>query len=151
VIPAEREGSNPQSIRPTACTPNLCRMNKKPKRPAPPAPSKSFFRSKEEQHKIIQERKQEEAALIEHLEDILDKMDQREARARARAEAQAKAQNLSPEETKALIKQAVEAPFQRDNTRNVPTWLRHRKVDPVHNAEEFRSELGRLLGIGKRD
>jgi hypothetical protein len=126
-------------------------MNKKPKRPAPPAPSKSFFRSKEEQHKIIQERKQEEAALIEHLEGILDKMEQREARARARAEAQAKAQNLSPEETKALIKQAVEAPFQRDNTRNIPTWLRHRKVDPVHNAEEFRSELGRLLGIGKRD
>lgn len=150
MIPAE-QGGNPQSIRPSAWTPNLGSMNKKPRRPASPAPSKSFFRTKEEQLKIIQERKQEEAALIEHLEGVLDKMDQREARARARAEAQAKAQNLSPEETKALIKQAVEAPFQRDSTRNIPTWLRHRKVDPVHNAEEFRSELGRLLGIGKRD
>ena len=125
-------------------------MNKKPKKPASPAPSKSFFRTKEEQQKIIQERKQEEAALIEHLEGILDKIDQREAKAKARAMAQAKAQNLSPEETKALIKQAVEAPFQQDKTRDIPTWQRHSKVDPVHNTEELRSELGRLLGIGKR-
>ena len=150
-LPARGEGRKCQSIRPNACTCTLGPMNKKPRRPAPPAPSKSFFRTKEEQQKIIQERKQEEAALIEHLEGILDKIDQREARARARAEAQAKAQNLSPEETKALIKQAVEAPFERDKTRNTPTWLWHRKVAPVHNTEELRSELGRLLGIGKRD
>ncbi|CAN1533828.1 hypothetical protein MCEMIH15_01486 [Caulobacteraceae bacterium] len=123
-------------------------MNKKPKKPAPPAPSKSFFRTKEEQQKVIQERKQEEAALIEHLEGILDKIDLREAKARAMA--QAKAQNLSPKETKALIKQAVEAPFQRDKPRDIPTWQRHSKVDPVHNTEELRSELSRLLGIGKR-
>lgn len=56
-------------------------MNQKPKNPAP---SKSFFRTKEEQLKIIEARKQEEAALIEHLEGILDKIDQREAKARAR-------------------------------------------------------------------
>ena len=123
-------------------------MNKKPKKPAPPAPSKSFFRTKEEQQKVIQERKQEEAALIEHLEGILDKIDLREAKARAMA--QAKAQNLSPKETKALIKQAVEAPFQRDKPRDIPTWQRHSKVDPVHNTEELRSELSRLLGSGKR-
>ena len=123
-------------------------MNKKPKKPAPPAPSKSFFRTKEEQQKVIQERKQEEAALIEHLEGILDKIDLREAKARAMA--QAKTQNLSPKETKALIKQAVEAPFQRDKPRDIPTWQRHSKVDPVHNTEELRSELSRLLGIGKR-
>jgi len=126
-------------------------MNKKPKKPAPPAPSKSFFRTKEEQQKIIQERKQEEAALIEHLEGILDKIDQREARARARAEAQAKAQNLSPEETKALIKQAVEAPFERDKTRNTHAWKKRAIVQPVRNVGELRSELSRLLGIDKRD
>ena len=126
-------------------------MNKKPKKPAPPAPSKSFFRTKEEQQKIIQERKQEEAALIEHLEGILDKIDQREAKARARAKAQAKAQNLSPEETEALIKQAVEAPFERDKTQSTHAWKKRAIVQSVRNVGELRSELSRLLGIDKRD
>jgi hypothetical protein len=63
----------PKSIRPNARSANLGPMNKKPKRPAAPAPSKSFFRTKEEQQKIIEARKQGEATLIKHLEGILDK------------------------------------------------------------------------------
>jgi hypothetical protein len=126
-------------------------MNKKPKKPAPPAPSKSFFRTKEEQQEHMEARQRSEAALIEHLEGIFDKIDREEAKAKARAVAQAKALNLSPEETKAFIKEAVEGRLMRHKLGTIPAWVRRRKVAPVRNMGESRSELSRLLGIGKRD
>ena len=126
-------------------------MSKKPKSPAPPAKSKSFFYSKEKQREMLEARRKSEAALVASLDAIFDKIEQEEAKAIARAQAHAKAQNLSPEETEALIKQALEEQLQRDRTSSTRAWIKRRKLTPVHNGGEFRSELRRLLGIGKRD
>ncbi|OYU76088.1 MAG: hypothetical protein CFE32_11690 [Alphaproteobacteria bacterium PA3] len=123
-------------------------MNKKPKKPAP---SKSFIRTKEEQQDYMETRQKSEAALVAHLDGILNKIDREEAKAKARAVAQAKALNLSPEETKAFIKKAMEAPLQRDKSKSTHAWMKRGNVQPVRNMGESRSELSRLLGIGKRD
>jgi hypothetical protein len=129
----------------------LAAMNKKPKNPAPPAKSKSFIRTKEEQQKIMEARHREEAALMAHIDALFARMDRDEAKITARARAQAKAQNLSPEETEDLIKQAFEDFEMGKKSKHIPTWKRRRKVTTIHNEEELRSKLSRLLGIGKRD
>ena len=129
----------------------LAAMNKKPKNPAPPAKSKSFIRTKEEQQKIMEARHREEAALMAHIEALFARMDREEAKATARARAQAKAQKLSPEATEALIKQAIEDLSGEDRSNSHHAWRKRGKVAPVHNGEELRSELCRLLGIDKRD
>ncbi|MCA3694773.1 hypothetical protein [Aquidulcibacter sp.] len=126
-------------------------MSKKPKSPAPPAKSKSFIRTKEEQQKIMEARHREEAALIAHIEALFARMDREDAKATARARAQAKAQNLSPEETEALIKQAIQGLARVDKPKSHHAWQKGAKLAPVPNAEELRSGLSRLLGIGKRD
>ncbi|OYU52513.1 MAG: hypothetical protein CFE27_07325 [Alphaproteobacteria bacterium PA1] len=126
-------------------------MNKKPKRPAPPATSKSFIRSKEEQQKIMESRQREEAAVIAKIECFFERIMREEAKATARARAQAKAQNLSAEETEALIKQAIEVRTERGKPQSPHAWKKGGSVAPVSNTGESRSELSRLLGIGKRD
>lgn len=99
----------------------------------------------------MQARKREEAALVAHLEAILDKMERDEAKTMARAAAQAKAEKLSPEATQALIQAAVEGSLQRDKSRSTHAWMKGGIVQPVRNMGESRLELDRLLGIGKRD
>ena len=86
-----------------------------------------------------------------HIEALFARMDREDAKATARARAQAKAQNLSPEETEALIKQAIQDLAYMDKPKSPHVWQKGAKLAPVPNAEELRSGLSRLLGIGKRD